>query len=127
MSKKILVIDDDEAIRKSFELALEDTRLQVRTAESGARGIEMEQAHPSDLIFLDLKMPGLNGVQTLLELRRLRSGVPIYIITAFHAEFFDELKQAEEDGIDFEVLRKPISSEQIELVTQSVLEQPKAY
>ncbi len=127
MTKKmnrILVIDDEEAIRKSFVLALEETEYQVDTAESGEKGIEMEKGGKYDLIFLDLKMPGLNGVETLQELRKIDKGVPIYIITAFYEEFFEELKGSEKDGIEFEVLRKPFSGDQILLTAKSILKGP---
>ncbi|MBC8458237.1 MAG: response regulator, partial [Deltaproteobacteria bacterium] len=110
------MIDDDESIRKSFSLALEDTEYQVDTVESGEKGIEMEQNNKYDLIFLDLKMPGLNGVETLRELRKIDKDVPVYIVTAFHKEFFEGLKSAGEDGIDFEVVKKPIGSDDIVLV-----------
>jgi DNA-binding response OmpR family regulator len=121
---RILVIDDEEAIRKSFVLALEGTEYQMDTAESGKKGIEMEKGGKYDLIFLDLKMPGLNGVETLRELRKIDEGVPIYIITAFYEEFFEELKGAEKDGIEFEVLRKPFSGDQILLTAKSILKGP---
>lgn len=124
MSKSILVIDDEEVVRKSFTLALEDTEYQVDTVESGEKGIEKEQKNKYDLIFLDLKMPGLNGVETLRELRKIDKNVPIYIITAFHKEFFDQLKKAKEDGLKFEIAHKPIGSDQIILVTKSILEGP---
>ena len=124
MGKRILVIDDEEAIRKAFVLALEDTAYQVDTAESGEKGIEMEKEANYDLIFLDLKMPGMNGVETLRELRKMDKDVPIYIITAFYEEFFEELKGVEKDGIDFEVLRKPFRSEQIVLTAKSMLNGP---
>ena len=124
MSKRILVIDDQYAMRKSFALALEDTEYQMDTAESGEKGIEMEKEGKYDLIFLDLKMPGLNGVETLQELRKIDEGVPVYIITAFYEEFFEELKGAQKDGITFEVLRKPFTSEQIVLTAKSVLNGP---
>ena len=127
MSKRILVIDDDEAIRKSFMLALEDTVYEVDTAESGEKGIEMEQKSKYDLVFLDLKMPGLNGVETLRGLRKIDKDVPVYIVTAFFKEFFEGLKSAEEDGIDFQVLKKPIGAEDIVLVAKGVLEGPTAY
>ena len=91
MSRKILVIDDEDAIRKSFVLALEDTPYGVETAESGKKGIALFGDTPFDLVFLDLKMPELNGVETLTELRRMNSSVPIYIITAFYEEYFEQL------------------------------------
>jgi len=127
MNKRILVIDDDESIRKSFTLALEDTAYQVDTAESGEKGIEMEQQEKYNLIFLDLKMPGLNGVETLRELRKIDKDVPVYIVTAFHKEFFEGLKSAGEDGIDFEVVKKPIGGDEIVLVANSALEGATAY
>lgn len=122
--KRILVIDDEEAIRKSFILALEDTGYLVDTAASGEEGVRMEGEENYDLIFLDLKMPGLNGVETLRGLRKIDADVPVYIITAFYEEFFEELKDVERDGVEFELLRKPFSSEQILLTVESVLVGP---
>lgn len=127
MSKRVLVIDDEEAVRKSFTLALEDTDYQVDTAESGEKGLEKTQSTAYDLIFLDLKMPGLDGVATLREIRKKDNDVPIYIVTAFYSAFFDQLREAEEDGLDFELLKKPIGSDQILLVAKSILEGPTGY
>jgi DNA-binding response OmpR family regulator len=127
MSKRILVIDDEEAIRKLFRLVFEDTEYQLDTAESGEKGIEKAQDTKYDLIFLDLRMPGLDGVQTLRELRKMDADVPVYIVTAFHSEFVDQLKSAADDGIDFEILSKPIGSDQILLLARSVLEGPEGF
>lgn len=124
MTKRILVIDDESAIRKSFSLALEDTGYTVDTAESGEKGIEMEMAHGYDLIFLDLKMPGLNGVQTLRRIREFRPAVPVYLITAFYEEFFSELRSVQDEGFSFELLRKPLGSDQIEMVARGLLDGP---
>lgn len=122
MPIRILVIDDDEAIRKLFVLALEETEYQVDTAQSGRTGVEMVQQTKYDLIYLDLRMPGMDGVKTLRELRKINSDVPIYIITAFHEEFFDALKSVAKDGIDFEVIRKPFGSEELISVTKAITE-----
>ena len=124
MSKRILVIDDEEVIRKSFLLALEDTGYIVDTADSGERGIQMNREAPYDLIYLDLKMPGLNGVQTLREIRKEYRQVPIYIVTAFYEEFGDELRRVVAEGHEFQVLKKPIGNEQIALATRGILEGP---
>jgi DNA-binding response OmpR family regulator len=127
MIKRILVVDDDEAIRKSFALTFEDIEYEIDIVDSGEKGIDKRKKHEYDLILLDLKMPGMNGVQTLRELRKKDKHVPVYIITAFHEEFFDQLKSATRDGIDFEVLRKPIESEQLVSIVKGVLEGPRLY
>jgi len=127
MGKRVLVIYDDEPTRKLFSQALEDTEYQVETVESGEKGIEKARDAKYDLIFLDLKMLGLNGVQTLRELRRVDEDVPVYIVTAFQSEFFDKLKSATVDGTDFEIVKKPISSDQIVFLAKSVLEGPEGF
>jgi len=125
--KHILVIDDDEAVRKLFLLSLEETGYSVFTANSGMDGIKAFKEGHYDLIFLDLKMPGMNGVETLRELRKIDRAVPVYIITAFHDEFFAQLKKAEADGMDFEVLRKPFDRRQLITATKGILEGPTSY
>ena len=124
---KVLVIDDDEVIRKSFLLALEDTACDVRTAASGEEGIEQVRQEGFGIIYLDLKMPGINGVETLKQIRALDPLVPVYIITAFHQEFFDPLEEARAAGLSFEIFRKPVGSDQIVMLTESVLDGPIAY
>jgi DNA-binding response OmpR family regulator len=119
--KKILVIDDEEPVRKAFSLALEDTDYQVDTAESGEKGIEKYKNEGHDMIYLDLKMQGMNGVETLREIRKINDTVPVYIVTAFHQEFFGQLKSVQEDGISFELLNKPVNLDQIIMVTEGVL------
>lgn len=122
MSKKILVIDDEESIRKSFLLSLEDTACHVETAASGEEGIEKFKKNKPALIFLDLKMPGLNGVETLREIRKLDRDVPVYIVTAFLREFLDLLDAVVKEGLRFEVMNKPLGAEQIVKVVQSAFE-----
>jgi DNA-binding response OmpR family regulator len=122
MTKRILVIDDESGIRKSFMTALEDTGYLVETAESGEVGIEKLEKQKYDLIYLDLNMPGLNGVETLRELRERDKDVPVYILTAFHAAFTDQLKKAADDKIDFELLKKPLSSNQVVSITRGILD-----
>ena len=106
MIKKILAIDDDGAIRKLFLLTLKDSGYQVDTAGSGEVAIVMVRHAKYHLIYLDLKMPGMDGVETLRELRKMDNDVPVYIITAFHEEYLDGLKRAAQDGIDFEIFPK---------------------
>lgn len=127
MKRRILVIDDDEAIRKLFALTLEETGYQIDTVESGEKGIEAARQTGYDLIYLDLKMPGMDGVETLRALRKMDRDVPVYIVTAFHGEFLSQLESAEKEGIEFELLRKPIGTAQLVDVTKGILDGPVAY
>ncbi len=125
MSKRILVIDDEEAVRTSFTLALGDAGFEVDTAESGEKGLQMKKDTEYDLIFLDLKMPGMSGVETLRQIRKTDKRVPIYIFTAFHKEFFEELKIARKEKLSFEILKKPIGTDLIVTLTKLILGQPE--
>ena len=113
MSKSILVIDDEDMIRKLYVNALDGTDCQVETAESGEKGIEKAQETKFDLIFLDLKMPGLNGIETLRKLREIGQTALIYIVTGFYDEYKDQLQSAAADGMSFELLKKPFDVDTI--------------
>lgn len=98
MISHILVVDDDADVRESFVLALDDTEYHVDTAESAEEGIKKEKNRKYDLIFLDLKMPGMSGVEALKIIRAENQITPICIITAFHKAFFEELESAAKEG-----------------------------
>jgi len=119
MISKILVIDDDPAVRGAFKLILEDDNFSVREAENGLQGIEMTLAERPDLIFLDLRMPGIDGVETLRRLRSIDETLNIYIVTAFANEYMEQLKVIREEGFQFELASKPLSSEQIRNIAQT--------
>ncbi len=127
MSKRILVIDDDAAVRKSFALTLDDAGWQVDTVESGEAGVDKASNTEYDLIFLDLKMPGINGVETLIRLRDNGHTMPVYMITAFHEEFMDQLRVAADEGYEFEVMQKPIEGQDLVRITTAILEGVGAY
>jgi CheY-like chemotaxis protein len=124
--KQVLVIDDEEGIRKLFVRALEDTPYQVDTAESGEIGLQMQRAAKYNLIFLDLTMPGMNGIETMRKIRMNDQDVPIYIITAFFKNYVDGLTDNFEKGLIFEIAHKPLTMEQIVFITKETLEGSKA-
>ena len=118
MHHNILVIDDDPAVRGAFKLILEDDGFTVREAEDGLQGIEMTYAERPDLIFLDLRMPGIDGMEVLRRLKAIDPTLNIYIVTAFAHEFMDQLKDAHDEGLQFELANKPLSSAQIRNIAQ---------
>jgi CheY-like chemotaxis protein len=121
-TSRILVIDDEEGVRDAFVLALDDEPdIEVIAAENGASGIEQARAQRPDLIFLDLNMPGMTGVEVMRTLLADDPSLAIYIVTAFHQEFMQELKAARGEGLRFELARKPLGADQIRDVVHSIL------
>ncbi len=118
---KILVIDDEQSIRDAFELALIDESYEVVTAVDGLDGLKKFEEVQPDLIFLDLKMPRMNGVEALKEIRKLNAKVPIFIVTAFAREFMEELDAITELGFEFELAAKPMNANQICQIAKVVL------
>lgn len=119
--KNILVIDDDRAVRDAFELALGDEGYTLRLAEDGLNGVKMAGQQRPDLVFLDLNMPGIDGVETLRRLLADDPSIKVYIVTAFAQEYMSGLAQAKQDGLRFQLAAKPLSPQQIRLVTQAAL------
>ena len=120
MTQQILVIDDDAAVRGVFQLVLGEIGCEVRLAEDGLQGIAMAKAARPDLIFLDLKMPGIDGVETMRRLLALDHTLNIYIVTAFSQEYLADLQAAQAEGMTFQLANKPLSSTQIRHIARSV-------
>jgi DNA-binding NtrC family response regulator len=79
----ILIIDDDDQLRISFERLLTGEGYTVRTAASGEAGLRMLQDSLPDLVFLDLRLPGINGLEAFRQIHRIEAKLPVVIMTAF--------------------------------------------
>ncbi len=79
---KILVIDDEIGPRESLRILFKDD-YEVLQADCGEKGIELVKKEIPDLIILDLKMPGMNGIETLEEIRKIDEEVPVIILTGY--------------------------------------------
>ncbi|OGP75177.1 MAG: hypothetical protein A2V86_06315 [Deltaproteobacteria bacterium RBG_16_49_23] len=116
-TKRILIVDDDKGILDSFEVLLGD-RYDLVMADNGyeaLRIIETEQPH---LVFLDIKMPGLDGMDVLKKLHEEQKNVEVVIITATHRE--ETEREAKSLGaIDF--LMKPLNIVDVERIASQVL------
>ena len=121
--KRVLVVDDDRAVRDSFDLALEGLPCTVVTADDGLRAVAIASTTPVDLVFLDLKMPGVDGVEALQRLRDVGCQAPVFIVTGFADEFVPRLRSATEAHLDYEVMRKPLGREEIRTVVTSILDE----
>jgi len=125
MAKTILIIDDEEGIRDAFQFALEELDYKVETAKNGEEGVRKAVTYAPDLVFLDLNMPGMDGVETMRHLKEHSADQRIYIVTGFYEQYMTRLEDAAADGLEFEVARKPLGREQIQMVARAMLEGPQ--
>ena len=79
---KVLVVDDDDLVRRAFVENLKDGGFSPLEASNGAEAIEIFRENTPASVFLDLKMPGIGGMETLQELKKINSKVPVIIVTA---------------------------------------------
>ncbi len=108
--KRILVVDDEEPIRKLFKETLEKNNYHVITADTSKKAVKLARSWNFDLVFLDLKMPDTDGVQTFRKIRRIDKDVPVIIITGYTAS--DLLNKAVRQA-PFGVMKKPFGSKDI--------------
>lgn len=104
-SPKVLVVDDDPGIRETMLDILSLEGYEVEVAECGERAVELSGSGRYDFALLDIRMPGMNGVQTLRELKRIDDAVRVIMITGFDEG--DLAAQAMEAGAEA-VFRKPL-------------------
>lgn len=109
MIKKILFVDDDESILDAAKTALEVYGYEVETASSGFECLE--KLDGVDLVFLDIKMPKMNGIETLKEIKKRKPSLPVIMITAYAT--VDTAIEAMKLGAS-DYIRKPFNMEELE-------------
>ncbi|GBO88518.1 MULTISPECIES: ATP-binding protein [Marinobacter] len=110
---RVLAVDDNDANLKLVMTLLEDCQLEAESASSGFEALSKARQKPFDLVFMDLQMPGMDGVETTARLREMDTGnhrTPIIALTA-HA-LADEQERLTKQGFDG-YMPKPISSGQL--------------
>ncbi len=83
---RILIIDDDEKNRKLLKMRLLSENFDVVEAEDGTKGLELAESENVDLILLDIKMPGMSGLDVLTEFEKKEVEVPVVMMTAYGSE-----------------------------------------
>lgn len=121
MLHKVLIIDDEEAVRETIRLQLKGTDFEVIEAENGEKGIELLNARDNpltvDVIICDVRMPKVNGIEAVAYFRREYPSTPVIVLTGY-----PDMKLAVEflkEGV-IEYLVKPVDKEKlIEVVTKA--------
>jgi CheY-like chemotaxis protein len=118
--RKVLVVDDDPVVGKSFDRVLSGKGYVVITAEDGYDALAKLQAENYDMVFTDLRMPGMSGLEVAERVRARQPWVPVVIVTGYGSEKSEE--RAKAAGVS-DFLHKPLSPEVIEQTAASALAQ----
>jgi two-component system nitrogen regulation response regulator GlnG len=119
--KQILIIDDEEAVCWALRRALEREGYRVAVAASAEEGLDSARDKRPDAVFLDVRLPGMDGLAALEELRRLTREGPIIVITA-HGNLSTAVRAVE--GGAFDYLAKPFDLDQALEVVAGALSRP---
>ena len=107
---KILVVDDDESIRDMLEQAFSRAGYLVRSTESAEAAVELLKDDKIHVMFLDLNLPGMNGVELCRQIRRDMPMAIIHAVTGYASLF--ELSDCRDAGFD-DYFHKPVSLESL--------------
>ncbi|RLF35253.1 MAG: hypothetical protein DRN03_05495, partial [Thermoplasmata archaeon] len=119
MSKRILVVDDEKAIRWSLGEALRNAGYEVDEVENGEKALKLFQDDPVDLVILDLKLPDIDGIKVLKELKKIEPALPIIMMTAY-GEVETAVEAIKSGAYDF--LQKPFQLEKMKIEIKNALE-----
>lgn len=123
MQPRILIIDDEEDICKLFQRILREEGYEIFTATNGKSGVALFKAvERIKMVFLDIKMPKMDGIATLKRIKKINKDIPVVMITGF-----GDLKTAKEamklGAIDY--ISKPFKIDSVRSIINDILKEEK--
>jgi DNA-binding response OmpR family regulator len=118
MNKRILIVDDETNVRLNFRTTLETEGYEVVEASSGREGLGALAEYLFALAILDIRMPGMDGLELLAEMRKNEIKVPALIVTAY-SDVPNAVKAMKLGAIDF--LQKPLRPDDLRSIVAEIL------
>ena len=114
---RILVADDQRGMRLTLSGIIEDQGYNVTVAEDGYQALNAVKKSAYDLIFLDIKMPGLDGMETFRKIREVRPDSTVVLMTAFAMD--EEVTEALQQGVS-SIIYKPFDMQSVVVLVESL-------
>ena len=116
---RILVIDDEAPIRDSLKMTLEYEGYDVIGAATGQEGLALAEREAPDLVLLDVKMPGMDGIEVLERLRNMNDSLPVVVVSG-HGTISTAVEATKKGAFDF--IEKPFASERVLVSLRNALD-----
>lgn len=120
---KILVVDDEEGARDLFNTILTDEGYDVSLASDGEEALILFKSHPFNLVITDIKMPVMDGLQLLQEIRKTGSKTEVIMVTAY-GEVESYLKAMSLGAAEY--INKPVRIKELKRIVHKVLTEQRA-
>ncbi len=120
MTERLLVVDDEQSMREWLTIALSQDGFEVESAASGEDGLKVLERTPLDLALVDLRMPGLDGLETLRRIKQVDESVSVVIMTAYATA--ETAVQALKEGA-YDYIIKPFKVDELRHLVQKALEE----
>ena len=117
--KTVLLIDDDESLRRVVQYNLQEDGYRVLTAADGASGLQAFQAESVDLVLSDVRMPEMDGIELLTRVKAMQPDLPVIMLTA-HGTINSAVEAIKLGAFDY--LTKPFNREQLKAAVRKALE-----
>ncbi len=117
-SASILVVDDESIMQEILGDFLREEGYGVDVAGSGEEGVELAQTHLYDCAIVDLMMPGIDGIETMQQLREIDANLPVIMVTAFAS--VESAVEAMKQGAH-EYITKPFKNDEVLVVLQNAI------
>ena len=118
MAARILIADDEDSLRWVLEKGLRGVGYDVTSVKDGEEAVRVFEAQPFDLVFLDVRMPGLDGLTALERIREVRPDVYVVVMTA-HGSMDTAIKAMQRGAYDY--LNKPFDLDEVLLLSERAL------
>src|SRR6267378_2309647 len=116
---RILVVDDEAAIRDSLKMTLEYEGYEFIGAATGQEGLALAEREAPDLVLLDVKMPGMDGIEVLERLRNMNEALPVVVVSG-HGTISTAVEATKKGAFDF--IEKPFASERVLVSLRNALD-----
>jgi len=117
---RILVIDDEAAIRDSLKMTLEYEGYEFLAAATGQEGLALIERESPDLVLLDVKMPGMDGLEVLDRVRAINDALPVVVVSG-HGTISTAVEATKKGAFDF--IEKPFASDRVLVSLRNALDQ----
>ncbi len=113
LMSRVLVVDDEESVGLGMSEILKDEGFEAGYVINGTQAVEALRDKPYNLVFMDIVMPGMNGLDTYREIRKIRPKTRVILFTGYFRDAEAVITQGIREGMIDEFIRKPYFADEI--------------